>query len=266
MRGESERVAARVRDLLSGHADGPAPPPARPVPEPGAAARVSLWQQMAARIPVRLDPGRRAAIGVGGAVLIAALVTGLWVAVQRPHAVPVSAATPLPGASSPVGSIAPSMQAAGTARSSVATSTAARLVVDVAGKVRHPGLYRLPPGSRVFDAIQAAGGARRGVDLRRLNLAAMVVDGQQILVGLAGGAPVPISMPAPAGASPSGLVDLNTATLEELDALPGIGPVTAQYILDWRTAHGSFTSVDQLDDVTGIGPAKLADLRPLVSI
>jgi competence protein ComEA len=265
MRGESERVAARVRDLLSGHADDLLPP-ARPVPDTGAATRVSLWQQMAARIPVRLDPGRRAAIGVGGAVLIAALVTGLWVAAQRPHAVPVSSATPLSGASSPVGSIAPSMQVAPAARGSVATSAAARVVVDVAGKVRRPGLYRLRAGSRVYDAIQAAGGARPGVHLSRLNLAAMVVDGQQILVGIAGGAPAPASAPASAGASPVGLVDLNTATLDQLDALPGIGPVTAQYILDWRTAHGSFTSVDQLDDVTGIGPAKLADLRPLVSI
>jgi competence protein ComEA len=140
-------------------------------------------------------------------------------------------------------------------------------VVDVAGKVRHPGVYRLAAGSRVIDAVRAAGGARRGVSMTSLNLAAQLQDGEQVLVG----APA-----QPAGAQPGSSVgadggtgapvDLNTATLEQLEALPGVGPVLAQRILDWRSQHGSFTSIEQLDEVSGIGPAKFAQLRDAVTL
>jgi competence protein ComEA len=136
-----------------------------------------------------------------------------------------------------------------------------RVVVDVAGRVRHAGLVTLPAGSRVADAIRAAGGARPGTDLTSLNLARKLVDGEQILVGVPGAAVATSGSPGPANP-----VNLNTATASELDQLPGVGPVLAQRIVDWRTAHGGFTSVSQLRQVTGIGDSKFADLQPLVRV
>jgi competence protein ComEA len=138
------------------------------------------------------------------------------------------------------------------------------LVVHVAGAVRHPGIYEVPDGSRVDDAIAAAGGAKRGAKLQLLNLAAPLSDGQQVLVpgpGAAGDSAT--SAPGVAATPPP--VDLNTASLEELDTLPGVGPVTAQRILDYRSEHGPFASVDELDAVPGIGPARLEQLRELVT-
>jgi competence protein ComEA len=141
------------------------------------------------------------------------------------------------------------------------TPTPSGLVVDVGGRVRRPGLVTLPPGARVADAIHAAGGAVRPGDLRLLNLAARVTDGQLLLVGVSG---APVAGPAsPAAAGP---VNLNSATVEELDTLPGIGPVLAQRIVDWRTAHGGFGSVSDLDEVSGIGDAIYAELSPLVTV
>jgi competence protein ComEA len=150
------------------------------------------------------------------------------------------------------------------------TTTAARgaggaIVVDVVGAVRRPGLYRLPERSRVADALARAGGATRRAQLDLVNLAAPISDGEQIVVPRRGSA-------APAGpgaggpsAALSGPVHLNTATLEQLDALPGVGPVTAQKILDYRQEHGAFGSVDELDAIPGIGPARLEQLRELVA-
>lgn len=143
------------------------------------------------------------------------------------------------------------------------------LVVHVVGAVASPGLYRLPEGSRVDDAIARAGGAGPDAALELVNLAAPVADGQQVLVpaaggdggGAAGGAGA-----APGTPAAGGKVHLNSATLDELDTLPGIGPVTAQQILDYRTANGAFGSVDELDAVPGIGPARLEQLRPLVDL
>ncbi|MBR7678881.1 ComEA family DNA-binding protein, partial [Streptomyces daliensis] len=137
-------------------------------------------------------------------------------------------------------------------------------MVDVSGKVREPGVHRLPAGSRVEDAIEAAGGARRGTDMRGLNRARLLVDGEQIVVGgdsRAGGGVGAGSSPAPgstgatggAGAASGGTVSLSTATVEQLDTLPGIGPVLAQHIIEYRDQHGGFTSIDQLRDVNGIG-------------
>jgi competence protein ComEA len=140
-------------------------------------------------------------------------------------------------------------------------------VVDVAGKVRRPGVATLPAGSRVVDAIRQAGGARPGVDLTSLNLARVLTDGEQILVGVAPAPGVAASASSQPGASPGGaLVNLNTATLDELDSLPGVGPVTAQKILDWRTAHGSFTAIDELLEVDGIGEKTLADMAPHLTL
>jgi competence protein ComEA len=140
---------------------------------------------------------------------------------------------------------------------------ARKLVVHVVGAVRKPGLYRLDDGSRVDDAIREAGGPRPKAALELVNLAAPVADGQQVVV------PVRDGRDVPAGSSvstPGGKVHLNSATLEDLDTLPGIGPVTAQKILDYRAAHGAFQSVDELDAVPGIGPARLAELKPLVDL
>jgi competence protein ComEA len=140
-----------------------------------------------------------------------------------------------------------------------------RLVMHVVGAVRRPGLYRLADGSRIADALRRAGGATRKADLSLVNLAAPVSDGTQVVV--------PRRAP-PAGAgdsatetpgAASGPVHLNTATIEQLDELPGVGPVTAQKIVDYRGQHGAFSSVDDLDAIPGIGPARLEQLRELVA-
>jgi competence protein ComEA len=136
------------------------------------------------------------------------------------------------------------------------------VVVDVEGAVRHPGLIRLPAGSRIADAVARAGGTTRLADRSGENLAAPVSDGQQVLVPRRGSAAA--TSAASDGAAASGPVSLSSATVEQLDALPGVGPVTAQKIVDYRTQHGAFHSVDELDAIPGIGPARLADLRGLV--
>jgi len=144
-------------------------------------------------------------------------------------------------------------------------SAAPRLVVYVVGAVRHAGLVRLPEGARVADALERAGGPSRRADLTLVNLAAPVADGQQIVVpartvavGAAGGA-------ATSGSALPAKVSLASATLEQLDALPGIGPVTAQKILDWRQVHGPIRSADDLDAIPGIGPGRVEQLRDLVT-
>ena len=141
------------------------------------------------------------------------------------------------------------------------------LVVHVVGAVEEPGLYELKEGSRVDDAITRAGGAKEKAALELVNLAAPVADGQQVIVPNRGEAASagPAGGSAGAGSAPNGPVHLNSATLEELDALPGIGPVTAQKILDYRTEHGSFSSASDLDAVPGIGPTRLEELKPLVA-
>ena len=139
-----------------------------------------------------------------------------------------------------------------------------QIVVHVVGAVRNPGLYRLDEGSRVADAVALAGGAGGKADLAAVNLAAPLVDGAQVLVPKAGG-PAASGAAAPSGGPALGPVRLNTATAEQLDALPGIGPVTAQQILQYREQNGPFRSVDDLDAVPGIGPARLEQLRELVT-
>ena len=139
------------------------------------------------------------------------------------------------------------------------------LVVHVAGAVNRPGLYELADGSRIDDAIAEAGGAKSKAALELVNLAAPVADGQQVLVPVRG-EPGAAAGEGGAPASPGGNVSLNSATLEQLDALPGIGPVTAQQIIDFRTANGGFGSIEELDAVPGIGPARLEQLRPLVGL
>lgn len=147
-----------------------------------------------------------------------------------------------------------------------ATPTGGFVVVDVAGKVRRPGVATLPAGARVVDALRRAGGALHGVDLSGLNLARVLVDGEQILVGKAPAVAMTDSSAAAGPASGGALVNINTADLAGLDSLPGVGPVTAQKILDWRTENGSFSSVDELLEVDGIGAKTLADLAPHVTL
>jgi competence protein ComEA len=226
---------------------------------------------------VRWNPGRRgaAALGVAAVAVIAGI--GWWFAAARPHALPLTASSSLPAGSSMVPST-PSGSPASAAPtpsdspvSAAASATPESIVIDVAGRVMHPGIYRLSPGARVYDALEAAGGPRRGVSTVSLNLAAPLQDGQQIVVGASGVSPpvaLPVATPGSSGgSSPSGApVDINTSTLEQLETLPGVGPVLGQNILDYRAANGPFTTVDQLAEVSGIGDVRLAELRPLVSL
>ncbi len=159
------------------------------------------------------------------------------------------------GAPQPVAALAPPPVAA-----------PAPLVVHVVGAVRRPGLYRLTQGARVADAVSRAGPTRKA-DLALVNLAAPLADGEQVVVPRRSGVGSGGGPASEAGGSPAirGPVHLNTATLEQLDALPGVGPVTAQKILDYRQEHGAFSSVDELDAIPGIGPARLDELRDLVA-
>jgi competence protein ComEA len=189
------------------------------------------------------DP-RRVAIAAAAAFILVALAAW-YLARPRPSA---SAATPPPAAISVSGE---------------AGGGGGRVVVDVSGAVRKPGVYRLSAGSRVEDALQRAGGAKHRADLTQVNRAAKLEDGRQILVPIrvgAGGAAAASAAAAP-GATPSAPLNLNTATAEQLDTLDGVGPATAQKILDYRKAHNGFGSVDELDQVPGIGPKRLAALR-----
>jgi competence protein ComEA len=151
------------------------------------------------------------------------------------------------------------------------------MVVSVVGLVQQPGLVTVTPEARVADAVSAAGGTLRGADTLGLNLARHLIDGEQIVVGIAAPAGQRTALgssvggaaagPAPAGpAKPVEPVDLNTASADDLDGLPGVGPVTAAAIVAWRSANGRFTSVDQLGEVDGIGPARLEKLRPFVRV
>lgn len=132
------------------------------------------------------------------------------------------------------------------------TRSLSELVVDVAGKVLSPGVYRLPEGSRAIDAITAAGGVLPGISTESINLAHVLTDGEQILVGEV--------------ADTSPLINLNNASAEELDRLPGVGPVTAQRIVSWRLTHGRFRSIDQIKEVPGVGAATFANLKALIRV
>ncbi|ROQ69000.1 competence protein ComEA [Streptomyces sp. 840.1] len=254
-------------------------PPVEPAPSrapegwwartvPALRERLPMWVQLRCG----LEPRALAALAV---VLVAAAVfAGMHFWSASPEGVrapdPVSAAGHAPV---PQGDAAPATDGSGTPEPSPGSPAVAgaggRIVVDVSGKVRRPGIHRLPSGSRVTDALEAAGGVRPGVDLDGLNRARVLVDGEQILVGVppgtvaAGGTGGAGPGPTATGAT-TGPVSLNSATADQLETLPGVGPVLAQHIVDYRAQHGGFRSVDELREVTGIGDRRFADLQPLV--
>jgi competence protein ComEA len=193
-------------------------------------------------------------------VLLALAVAALLLGLGRPRVEPVGSAV----SASVIVTGTPASGVAGQDDHTDADRGPAQLVIHVAGLVHTPGVVRLARGARVLDALEAAGGARDGVDLTNLNLARPVTDGEQVLVGVtppAGAATTPGT-----GDTGSALVNLNTATTEQLEALPGIGPALAGRILAWREDHGRFTSVDELQEVSGIGPARFAELADLVTV
>ncbi|MBP2702702.1 ComEA family DNA-binding protein [Microbispora sp. RL4-1S] len=210
----------------------------------------------------RLDPGGPGLRVLVVAGLLAASAAGFLAWRSRPEAEPV-AAPPIPAG------VAPSLVSPASpltpAGPSSPPSAVSRVVVYVSGKVRRPGVLTLAAGSRVVDAIQAAGGVRAGADPGGVNLARRLVDGEQIAVGGRGQATVG----AQGGAAVPGAgepLNLNTATVEQLDTLPGVGEVLAQRIVGYRDAHGGFASVDQLGDVSGIGARRLEELRDKVVV
>ena len=217
---------------------------------------------------VRADPGRAGviALAVLGAVAVLVTVFTVW----RDSPPPVSSAN------------LPPVQMVSSASPTPGPAADAPVVVSVVGLVHKPGLVTLSAGARIADALDAAGGVVDGADLIGLNMARRLTDGEQIIVGIApapgqpptmgssaDGPPESAAPPASGqsgGAAAGEPVNLNTATVEQLDTLPGVGPVTAAAIIAWRDANGAFTSVDQLGDVEGIGPARLAKLRDLVHV
>jgi competence protein ComEA len=200
--------------------------------------------------------------------------------------VPPAAVGPSPaGAGAALTAPAASPATGGAVPAAGAASTGPEVVVHVVGAVARAGVVRLPPGSRVLDAVTAAGGATPGADLPQLNLARLVVDGEQVHVPKRGEtlAPAPVApsgagspgaggsggaggAAAPGGAGSTVPVDLNSADAAALDTLPGVGPVLAQRILDWRAEHGRFSSVDELGEVSGIGDKLLAQISSKVRV
>ncbi|WP_371636441.1 ComEA family DNA-binding protein [Streptomyces zaomyceticus] len=244
-------------------------------PGAGARLRAALRERTPVWVQTRcgLEPRALAALTV--VLMVAAGLAGGYFWTGRPEpvrapelvrAVPVVAAPATragPGAGVGAGSGAGVVSGSGPG----AAAGGARVIVDVAGKVRRPGVLTLPAGSRVADALRAAGGAKPDADLTGLNRARVLFDGEQVLVGLPG---LPVGGQGSdagngAGGGGSGVpLSLNTATAEQLDTLPGVGPVLARHIVDHRTEHGGFRSVGELREVNGIGERRFADLEPLV--
>lgn len=254
------------------------------------AGRSGLTVRLAGRFGV--SPVHVVLVSVG--LVLAIVLAGVAFVRARPHEAavgPVVVTTASPGAGAAVPTPVPadpavaSRAAAGSGSPAPSASVAAptaSIVVHVIGKVRRPGVVRVPPGARVMDAITAAGGAAKGADLSTLNLARLVSDGEQIAVDVpstAGGSGAAPALPGSGTGSGDGagvgsgaagpgtvVVDLNAADLTVLESLPGVGPVLAQRILDFRTENGRFTRIDELKDVKGIGAKTFADIEPHVTV
>jgi competence protein ComEA len=251
------------------------PPAPGPAPDLVAAVRAAGADWLARR-RLTFRPGRVVLV----VALAALLGVGAWALLVRSPAAPVDEQLPRgvpPGISSaPSGAASQAAAGAGSAALVPTTTVSTVVVVDVGGAVNGPGLVRVGKGARVADVVAAAGGATHEADLDRLNLAAPVADGERIFVPRLGQGSIPVAVngdgaagePAggPGSSTPAGPVDLNHATAEQLDTLPGVGPATAAAIVTYRTQHGPFASVDDLLQVHGIGPAKLAALRSKVRV
>jgi competence protein ComEA len=276
--GSAMRRPGAVPDVRPSLADVPTVP--LPVVRPGGPDRASLVGRLGAmvrrflpgdRLAARLDPGRPGATALALVAAAAASLAAVGVWAERPRAEPVDALPAVSAAGLSDGSDASGAPGAagGPAASGAPTGS---IVVSVVGTVRRPGLITLPDGSRVADAVTAAGGALPGVDLTGINLARRLGDGEQVPVGVAPppdatvpGDPVPGGGAGGTGAD-GGPVDLNRASAAQLDGLPGVGPVTAERILEWRTRNGRFSRVEQLREVDGIGERRFAQLRNLVAV
>lgn len=234
-----------VRAEAPARGEAAAPPEGREAP--GGASR---WLAVRERLPLwlqtRCGVEPRTVVAVSVVLVVAVGFAAQQYRAARPR--PVTA----PAVVAPVAAALPAPTAAR------AGPGAGPILVDVSGKVRDPGVRKLPPGSRVEDALAAAGGVRPGTDTTGLNRARVLMDGEQVLVG----APAP--PPTGRGGPASGPLSLGTATAEQLDGLPGVGPVLAQHIVDFRTVRGGFRSVEELRQVNGIGERRFADLRELV--
>lgn len=253
----------RVADRDAGGRPGPvAPtdpspgaPPAIPVPGRHAARRRTGWGVGAALD--RVAPLAPVHVAVVALVVAAGLAVTTWWVVRDdpdPGVAPVNAEAVEPLVPAGSGS---------TTGASAETDAGGQVTVDVAGKVRRPGIVVLDAGARVTDAVEAAGGAKPGVDLTSINLARVLVDGEQVVVGARAAPGGAAGAAAPGAGAP---VNLNLATQAELEALPDVGPVTAQSIISWREERGGFTSVDELLEVDGIGEKTLARLAPHVTV
>jgi competence protein ComEA len=218
--------------------------------------RMPVWLQ------TRCGLERRGAVALGAVLVVAAAlaVQHFWTGRTEPVNAPE-----VVRAEAPYEKSEEKAPAEGAGAATAPGGPGGEIVVDVTGKVREPGVHSLPAGSRVTDALRVAGGVRPGTDIDGLNRARFLVDGEQIVVG----GPAPPAAPgqvagAATGAGPAAPVSLNTATAEQLDALPGVGPILAQHIVDFRTQHAGFRSVDELRQVKGIGDRRFSDLRDLV--
>ncbi|MGE0296007.1 MAG: helix-hairpin-helix domain-containing protein [Pseudonocardia sp.] len=236
-------------------------PPTIPLPvvpavgAPGGSlvGRLGRWVRRfapAGAIAARVDPGRPGATALALVAAAAAVLAAAGVWLERPRAEPVDA-----------------LPAVTTGAAAGEAAPTGSIVVSVTGKVRTPGLVTLPDGARVADAVTAAGGALPGIDLTGVNLARRLADGEQVVVGVAPPGGAGAGPAAPGGPGPgAGLIDLNLATAAQLDTLPGVGPVTAERIVEWRTRNGPFRRVEQLREVDGIGERRFAQLRALVTV
>lgn len=287
-RSRARRAAMRPSALAPtgaaarGVGDGARPAPESAAPATGdvagtlgawGRARLALCERLPLWVQLRcgIEPRTLLALAVVLVVAVGFAVHHFWTG--RPEAVRAPAAE-----RAPAGSAAEERSPAAGASNVSGQLPGGRLVVDVSGTVRRPGIYKLPNGARVADALEAAGGVRPGTDVSGLNRARRVVDGEQIVAGGAspgsgarpgaGGAGTGADQsggPAAGGAQSRGLVSLSSATTEQLETLPGVGPVLAQHIVEYREEHGGFTSLDQLKEVNGIGDRRFADIRPKVS-